>query len=187
VVALAVVALAVVALGAVAIAISTSVVPVAAEPKPREASVSLGAGAMTSRGSLGDESVFSVTASGNWFPGGGRLGARLQLNLARTGGGTTYVNSDRMSGTTAALGAARQRLIGPFYAVAGVGPGLVLVRSHHQVVIDEETIWATHPALAWTAGIEMVYQQLVVRADHAGAWSDVSRDLIHSIHVGTVF
>ena len=172
---------------AIAAALIAGLGEAAADPASRDASVSLGAGAMTTRGSLGDERVVTLSASGSWFPDDGHFGARAHLGFARNSGGTTLVNSDRLSSLAAVLGAARVRLGGPFYAFAGGGSGAVLLRTHHSVAGDERTVWSTHPALTWTAGLELIHEELALRVDHLGAWSSASRDLVHSIHIGTVF
>lgn len=174
----------------VATALVLFAAPAAAEPPARahrDASVTLGAGAMTTRGSLGDENVVNLSASGSWFPGGGVFGGRLQVGIARTAAGTSYVNSERFTGTFAGLATGRLHLGGPLSAVAGAGPGVLIVRSDHRVVADERAVWTGRPALTWTAGIELVHQQLILRVEHFGAWSDISRDLVYAVHVGMVF
>lgn len=156
-----------------------------------DASVTLGAGEVSTRGTLGSDRLLSLSLSGSWFPvdgwPAGRLGGRVLLGVARADGGTTLVNSDRISGTVSALASGRLHLGGPFYAVGGAGPGAVVVRTSHTVVTDERTVFTARPALAWSAGVELVYEQLVVRAEHVGAWSSLSRDLGYAISLGTVF
>lgn len=177
------------ALGAIGAVIAVFVAGLgdARAEEPPEAAISLGAGAMTTEGSLGDERVISLSASAGWHPGGGHLGGRVHLGLARIAGGTSNVNSERVAGTLAALVAGRLRIVGPLYAVAGAGPALVVARSHHQVVSDERDVWTARPALAWTAGIELLHEQISIRADYLGAWSDLSLDAVYSIHLGRAF
>lgn len=158
-----------------------------AAPAPRHATVGLGLGSLTTRGSVGDKSTTALSLSGDWFPGGGHLGGRLHLDFAFIDEGTSYVNSQRLSGLASALATGRTRVVGPFYAFAGAGAGLAVIRTRHQAVADEMVLWGAHPALTWTLGIELAYQEGFVRAEHLGAWFGGSRDMLYALHIGIQF
>lgn len=153
----------------------------------RHATVSLGLGSLTTSGSVGDQSATELCLSGDWFPGGGYLGARLHLDFAAIDEGTSYVNSKRLSGLASALATGRARVVGPIYAFAGAGAGLAVIRTRHRALADQMVLWTARPALTWTAGLELAYQEALVRVDHLGAWYGGSRDMIYALHLGLRF
>ena len=132
-------------------------------------------------------SATALSLSGDWSPGGGPLGARLHLDFASIDEGTSYVNSQRLSGLVSGLATGRAHILGPFYAFAGAGLGLAVIRTRHRAVADEMVLWSAHPALTWTLGMELAYQEAFVRAEHVGAWYGGSHDMLYALDLGLRF
>jgi hypothetical protein len=149
---------------------------------------SVGFGKLGTDTASGRTDATTLSLTGDWRPLRDPLwGLRARYGYGSIEDGTSLVYSTRRSHMLATHATRHWRATGDLYLFGGLGLGMAVIHTRHQVGGDASVGYAFEPAWTWTAGADLVFYKFWLRFDVAGLWHQVSHDISYGGHVGMSF